>query len=81
MNWQTIGFKAQKKYLEQAAKADNLAHAYLFTGNDMIGKQMFARKFCIGVGGFEPPTLAREARLCRTELHSDANLKEQFTTS
>lgn len=44
MTWQSIGFQNQKKYFEQAVKAGSLAHAYLFAGPEMIGKQMFARE-------------------------------------
>ena len=47
MTWQTIGFEKQKKFfaqiLETAPPAGGLAHAYIFAGPEMIGKQMFAR--------------------------------------
>lgn len=47
MTWLTIGFEKQKQYFEEAAKrgppAGGLVHAYLFTGPEMIGKQMFAK--------------------------------------
>src|SRR3989344_731588 len=71
MNWQTIGFKAQKKYLEQAAKADNLAHAYLFTGNDMIGKQMFARDLYALVNGREATVNEPDFKLISPRVEED----------
>lgn len=43
MTWQTIGFKNQKKFFTNIIKENQLAHAYLFTGPEMIGKQMFAK--------------------------------------
>ena len=47
MKWNTIGFQFQKKYFEQLVKSGALAHAYLFTGPDMIGKQMFAKELFV----------------------------------
>ncbi len=44
MTWQTIGFPKQKKYFEGLVKDGRLAHAYLFTGPEMIGKKMFAKE-------------------------------------
>ena len=41
-NWQTIGFEKQKKFFKQIKTNGNLAHAYLFTGQEMIGKKTFA---------------------------------------
>jgi len=37
-----LGFDKQKKHFEQVLKTGILAHAYLFTGPDMVGKKQFA---------------------------------------
>jgi DNA polymerase-3 subunit delta' len=42
MQWQTIGFDKIKDFFEKASKSGNLAHAYLFSGQEMIGKKTFA---------------------------------------
>ena len=43
MTWQTIGFENHKKFFTGLVKNGALAHAYLFVGPEMIGKQMFAK--------------------------------------
>ena len=43
MPWQTFGFEKQKQLFERLIESGQLAHAYLFTGPEMIGKQTFAR--------------------------------------
>jgi DNA polymerase III subunit delta' len=40
--WNTIGFESQREYFEQLLQRNSLAHAYLFSGSDMIGKKKFA---------------------------------------
>ena len=42
MLWQTLGFENIKRYFERAVSEDSLEHAYLFSGQDMIGKRTFA---------------------------------------
>jgi len=42
MTWQTIGFEKIKKSFSSLNRQKNLGHAYLFTGQDMIGKRTFA---------------------------------------
>lgn len=42
MLWRTLGFENIKKYFEKAAASDSLEHAYLFSGQEMIGKRTFA---------------------------------------
>jgi DNA polymerase-3 subunit delta' len=42
MRWYTIGFEKIKDFFEKAAKTGSLAHAYLFSGQEMIGKKTFA---------------------------------------
>ncbi|OGN27657.1 MAG: hypothetical protein A2941_01560 [Candidatus Yanofskybacteria bacterium RIFCSPLOWO2_01_FULL_49_17] len=45
--WTINGFEQQKKFFENLARASppagGLAHAYIFSGPEMIGKKMFAR--------------------------------------
>ncbi len=40
--WSTIGFEKIKKAFSRLRDQNNLGHAYLFTGQDMIGKRTFA---------------------------------------
>ena len=40
-----IGHDEQKKLLEEMIKKDNISHAYLFSGNDGIGKYLVACEF------------------------------------
>jgi len=40
--WQTIGFEKIKKQFSLLHKNQKLGHAYIFTGQDMIGKRTFA---------------------------------------
>jgi len=42
MTWQTIGFDKIKKSFSSLNKQKKLGHAYLFAGQDMIGKRTFA---------------------------------------
>lgn len=42
MTWQTLGFENIKKYFTKAVKENSLEHAYLFSGQEMIGKRTFA---------------------------------------
>src|SRR3989344_2267318 len=42
MAWQTIGFDKNKKFFETVIKNGQLGHAYLFIGQEMIGKRTFA---------------------------------------
>ena len=42
MQWKTVGFNKIKDFFEKAAKSGSLAHAYLFSGQEMIGKKTFA---------------------------------------
>ncbi|MBI2670003.1 MAG: hypothetical protein HYX20_02590 [Candidatus Yanofskybacteria bacterium] len=42
MTWHTIGFDKNKFFFETVIKNGQLSHAYLFTGQDMIGKRTFA---------------------------------------
>lgn len=40
--WKTIGFESAKNNFSSLIEKDELAHAYLFAGQDMIGKRTFA---------------------------------------
>ncbi|MBI2062936.1 MAG: hypothetical protein HYT61_01695 [Candidatus Yanofskybacteria bacterium] len=42
MSWQTIGFDKNQKLFENFIQNGGFAHAYLFTGQEMIGKRTFA---------------------------------------
>jgi len=42
MIWQTLGFDLNKTFFENGLRGDDLSHAYLFTGQEMIGKKTFA---------------------------------------
>ena len=40
-----IGNKQNKELLKQIIKTNNIAHSYMFLGNDSIGKKLFAKEF------------------------------------
>ncbi len=42
MIWRTIGFEKIKRFFESVIQKKILSHAYLFSGQDMIGKKTFA---------------------------------------
>ncbi|MBI2063724.1 MAG: hypothetical protein HYT65_01890 [Candidatus Yanofskybacteria bacterium] len=42
MMWQVIGFNKNKFFFETVLRNGQLGHAYLFTGQEMIGKRTFA---------------------------------------
>lgn len=41
-SWQTIGFEENKAFFENLINGDSISHAYLFTGEEMIGRKTFA---------------------------------------
>ncbi len=45
MHWNILGHASQLQQLEQDLTTDNLAHAYLFSGSDQIGKFTIAKRF------------------------------------
>lgn len=51
MVWQTIGFEKNKKLFESAIKDGSLGHAYLFSGQEMMGKRTFAAELACRVIG------------------------------
>jgi len=42
MIWKTVGFDKNKKLFERAVKDGSFGHAYIFSGQGMIGKKTFA---------------------------------------
>lgn len=42
MDWQTLGFEKIKDFFEKTANSALLSHAYIFSGQEMIGKRTFA---------------------------------------
>jgi DNA polymerase-3 subunit delta' len=42
MTWKTVGFEKIKKFFEKSLKEGSLNHAYIFSGQEMIGKKTFA---------------------------------------
>ena len=42
MAWQVLGFQKNKVFFEKITQNGEIGHAYLFTGQEMIGKKMFA---------------------------------------
>ena len=40
--WQTIGHAAARRYLQRSHEADRIAHAYLITGPEQVGKRTLA---------------------------------------
>ena len=47
--WRTIGHERQKQELEENIKENNLAHAYLFSGPDSIGKLHIATEMAMAL--------------------------------
>lgn len=50
---QIIGHEVNKRYFKNILKNDSLAHAYLFTGQEMIGKKTFALELYSLINGRE----------------------------
>ena len=42
MKWQTLGFDKIKNFFEKMSESGQLGHAYIFSGQEMIGKRTFA---------------------------------------
>ncbi|MFH1769396.1 MAG: hypothetical protein ABH833_01880 [Parcubacteria group bacterium] len=51
MSWKTLGFKQNKDLFDSLLDKGELAHAYLFHGQDMIGKRTFAEELAGKVAG------------------------------
>ncbi len=59
MNWQTLGFESQKRLFERLAadEGEQLAHAYIFSGQETIGKRSFALELARHINAIEPDRL------------------------
>jgi DNA polymerase-3 subunit delta' len=57
-----IGHQKQRDFLESKFKAQQLSHAYLFTGAEGIGKKMFAKEFAELIGCKFPDLMIAEAK-------------------
>lgn len=57
MIWRTIGFDKNKKLFENLVRKDRLGHAYLFSGQEMIGKKTFALELANLVTGQSTPDI------------------------
>ena len=57
MNWQTIGFDKNKKLFERLLAGEDLSHAYIFYGQDMIGKRTFAMEMAGRAGSSKEDVL------------------------
>ena len=55
-----VGHTKQWEFLENKFKANQLSHAYLFTGTDGIGKKLFAKEFAEFIGCKFPDLLIVE---------------------
>lgn len=55
MEWQTIGFDFIKNFFKQALINKRLSHAYLFSGQEMIGKRTFALELAKKINNFNGP--------------------------
>lgn len=42
LHWKILGHNSNKRYFESVIKNGQLAHAYIFSGPEMVGKKMFA---------------------------------------
>ena len=63
-----IGHKKQWEFLESKFKADQLSHAYLFTGEDGIGKKFFAKEFSEFIGCKFPDLKILEKKEDKSEI-------------
>ena len=63
-----IGHKKQWEFLENKFKANQLSHAYLFTGEEGIGKKLFAEEFAELIGCKFPDLKIVEKKDDKTEI-------------
>lgn len=54
MTWQTLGFATTKKFFENAITNGQLSHAYIFTGQEMIGKLAFSLELTSRINSSNP---------------------------
>lgn len=53
VEWKTWGFEEQKKFFQKTWQNGSLAHSYLFTGQEMIGKKTLALELAGLFSGFK----------------------------
>ena len=66
-----IGHKKQWEFLKNKLEANQLSHAYLFTGADGIGKKLFAKEFAEFIGCRFPDLLIVES------VNSESSIKNK----
>jgi DNA polymerase-3 subunit delta' len=77
MAWELVGHEAAVDLLRRDLSAGRLAHAYLFTGADGVGKRTLAMQFAQAVNCEAPPApgekcgQCRACRLIASERHPD----------
>ena len=54
MEWQTLGFDKIKNLFEKTSENGQLSHAYIFSGQEMIGKRMLALELADFVNRADP---------------------------
>lgn len=59
MQWQTLGFDKIKNFFEKTSENGQLSHAYIFSGQEMIGKRMFALELANFVNRADPADVLR----------------------
>ena len=78
-----IGHQKQWNFLKKKFESDQLAHAYLFSGEEKIGKKTLAKEFvklinCLGLGQ-KPCGICRNCQIIERENYPDVlmvNLKD-----
>jgi DNA polymerase III subunit delta' len=65
MPWDVVGHEGAVNLLRRDIAAGRLAHAYLFTGADGIGKQTLALQFAAAVNCENPPAPGDPCGVCR----------------
>ncbi len=59
MEWQTLGFNKIKTFFERTSKGGPLSHAYIFSGQEMVGKRTFAFELVNLVNQTDPGDVLR----------------------
>src|SRR5579884_1985808 len=67
-----LGHEGQKALLEAAIRAHRVAHAYLFHGDESIGKRLMAVRFAQALNCEQRDTAARGCGTCRSCLQTEA---------
>jgi DNA polymerase-3 subunit delta' len=75
MKWTTLGLEKNKVSFESIIAEDRLGHAYLFWGEDMIGKRTFAVELCARINNhsagnaYDTKTIAPRASEGETKIY------------